>query len=82
VIYAIRTSGNPLKSRPSRALIASTLGCLAIGVLLTVGPLRGTLGFVRLPSGVYLFVVAVVAVYLTLAEFAKRRVYGRFMVGP
>jgi Mg2+-importing ATPase len=82
VIYAIRTSGNPLRSRPSRALIASTLGCLAIGVMLTVGPLRGTLGFVRLPGGIYLFVAAVVAVYLTLAEIAKRRVYRRFLTAP
>jgi Mg2+-importing ATPase len=81
VIYVIRTSGNPLRSRPSPALIASTLGCLAIGVLLTIGPLRGTLGFVRLPVGVYLFVLGVVAIYLTLAELAKRRVYRRFTSG-
>jgi len=77
VIYVIRTSGNPLRSRPSRALLISTLGAIAVGFTLTVSPLRGTFGFTRLPASIYLYVFGVAVVYLALVEVVKRRIYRR-----
>jgi Mg2+-importing ATPase len=80
VIYVIRTAGNPLRSLPSRPLAISTVSVVALGVLLTHGPLRGILGFVRLPWGVLAFVVTITAVYLGCVEVVKRRVYRQFLL--
>jgi Mg2+-importing ATPase len=72
VIFIIRTSRNPLRSRPSRPLRSTTLIIVAIGVLLPFTPVAGSLGFVPLP-GIYLsFVVAATLVYLCLVEAGKR----------
>jgi len=72
VIFVIRTSGNPLRSRPSRPLTSTTLIIVAIGVLLPFSPLARPLGFVPLP-GIYLaFVAAATFVYLLLVEVSKR----------
>jgi Mg2+-importing ATPase len=73
VLFVIRTSKNPLRSRPSRPLIASCLGVVAIGMYLPFSPLAGTLGFTALSAGYYGFVAAATAVYLLLVEAAKRR---------
>lgn len=80
VIYVIRTAGNPLRSLPSRPLAISTVSAVVLGVLLTHGPLRGILGFVRLPWGVLAFVVTITAVYLGCVEVVKRRVYRQFLL--
>jgi P-type Mg2+ transporter len=72
VIFVIRTTGNPLRSRPSRPLVATNLITVAIGILLPFSFLARPLGFVALP-GMYLAFVAVAAlVYLCLVEIGKR----------
>jgi Mg2+-importing ATPase len=72
VIFIIRTSRNPLRSRPSWPLISTTLLIVAIGVLLPFSPLARPLGFVPLP-GIYLaFVAAATFIYLCLVEVGKR----------
>ena len=38
VLFVIRTSKNPLRSRPSRALVATCLGSIAVGVVLPFQP--------------------------------------------
>lgn len=73
VLFVIRTAGNPLRSRPSKALILSVLAALAIGILLPVTPLAGDLGFVLLPPAFFVFLVAASGTYLLLVEMAKRR---------
>ncbi len=80
VIYVIRTAGNPLRSLPSRPLAISTLMAVMLGVLLTHGPLRGLLGFVRLPWDLLAFVLAITVVYLACVEGVKHRVYRQFLL--
>jgi Mg2+-importing ATPase len=71
VLFVIRTSGNPLRSRPSRPLLATCLGVVAVGLYLPFSPLAGILGFTRLPGSYFIFVAVATAVYLLLVEAAK-----------
>jgi Mg2+-importing ATPase len=73
VLFVIRTAGNPLRSRPSKALIASVLLAIAIGVILPATPLATDLGFVLLPPAFFMFLIAATVTYLLLVEMAKRR---------
>jgi Mg2+-importing ATPase len=73
VLFVIRTSGNPLRGHPSRALVLSALGALAIGLTLPFLPLAAALGFVPLPASFFAYVAAVVVAYLALVEVVKRR---------
>jgi Mg2+-importing ATPase len=72
VLFVIRTSKNPFRSRPSIPLIASCLGVVAIGLCLPFSPLAGVLGFTPLPGSYFAFVAVATAVYLLLVEAAKR----------
>ena len=72
VIFVIRTSRNPLRSRPSRPLVTTTLIIVAIGVLLPFSPLAGPLGFAPLPGIYFAYLAAATFVYLVLVEFGKR----------
>lgn len=73
VLFVIRTTGNPLRSRPSKALIVSVLLAIAIGVILPATPLATDLGFVLLPPAFFMFLIAATVTYLLLVEMAKRR---------
>jgi cation transport ATPase-like protein len=76
VIFAIRTHRVPFfRSRPSPALAASTLICVAIGVALPFSPFAGALGFTALPAAFLAALLVMVAVYLALIELGKRRFY-------
>lgn len=72
VLFVIRTSKNPLRSRPSRALTATCLAVVAIGIYLPFSPLAGVLGFTALPAGYFAFLAIVTGTYLLLVEGAKR----------
>ena len=74
VLFVIRTAGNPLRSRPSRALLATMAAVATVAVVLPWTPLARMLGFVPLPGRFLLLLVAIVAVYLVAVEVAKRRV--------
>jgi len=71
VIYVIRTMGNPLKSRPSRPLLITTLLVMVAGALLPFSGLAAPLGFVPLSGTFYLFVTVATLVYLLLVQLAK-----------
>jgi Mg2+-importing ATPase len=73
VLFVIRTSKNPLRSRPSGPLIATCLGVVAIGIYLPFSPLAGVLGFTPLPGAYFAFVAVATGAYLLLVEAAKRR---------
>jgi magnesium-transporting ATPase (P-type) len=77
VIFVIRTFGNPLRSRPSRALAITTLVIVALGVALPVSPLGPWLGFCHLPASYYAFLAAAVVTYLALVEITKRLLFAR-----
>ena len=72
VVFVIRTAGNPLRSRPSRALTATVLAVVAFAVALPYTPLAGPLGFVPLPAEYLALVALGTVLYLALAELAKR----------
>ncbi len=73
VLLVIRTAGNPLRSPPSPALAATTVGAVAIALALPFSPLAEALGFRPLPVGYLMFVGAVTAAYLLAVDLVKRR---------
>jgi len=77
VLFVIRTSENPLRSRPSNPLLATCLAVVAIGTYLPFSPLAGMLGFTRLPAGFFIFLAVATGAYLLLVEAAKRRLLSR-----
>jgi len=77
VLFVIRTSGNPFRSRPSGPLLATCLAVVAIGLYLPFSPLAGMLGFTAMPASFFIFLTVATAAYLLLVEAAKRRLFGR-----
>jgi P-type Mg2+ transporter len=86
VIFVIRTQGSPLRSQPSRWLVATSLAVVATAVLLPLSPLGSTLGFVPLPVRFFPVLAALVGAYLVAVEAVKRWFYRRlgasFVGGP
>jgi Mg2+-importing ATPase len=81
VIYIIRTQKIPfLQSRPSRALVATTLGAVVLGLILIQPGLGEFFGFAPLPAAVILIIFVMVVVYLLLVEFVKQLFYKRMAV--
>jgi len=72
VVFVIRTTKNPLRSRPSVPLLATCLAVVAIGTYLPFSPLAKVLGFTPLPFSFFVFVAAATVVYLLLVEAVKR----------
>jgi len=72
VIFVIRTSKNPLRSRPSGPLLASCLAAVAVGTYLPFSPLAKMLGFTPLPLSYFAFVAVATALYLLLVQAGKR----------
>ncbi len=75
VIFVIRTRRNPLKSRPNRWLMVTSLAVVAIAILLPFSPLAGVLGFAPLPAEFFLLLAVLLSTYLVLVEIAKRWFY-------
>jgi Mg2+-importing ATPase len=75
VIFLIR-SRRPLgrKNGPHPVLIATSLGAIAIAILLATGPFRSAFGFVTMPAQIAVAITAITAGYLVVAEAAKRLV--------
>jgi len=74
VLFIIRTSKSPLRSRPSAALVATCLAAISVGVFLPFSPLARVLGFTPLPPAFFVFLALATAAYLALVEFAKHRI--------
>jgi Mg2+-importing ATPase len=79
VLFVIRTMGNPLASRPSRALTVTTAGVAAIGLVLPATPIAPLLGFAVPPPAYFGFLVVMTVAYLGLVEVVKRRVARRLL---
>ena len=75
VIFVIRTRGNPLASRPGRALALTSLAVVIAAAALPFTPAGPYLGFVAPPAEFYPILVALVAGYLVLAQLVKTRFY-------
>jgi len=75
VIFVIRTRGNPFKSRPHPALIATSLGIATLGALLPFTPLGTYFGFVRPPAQFYFILGGMALAYLLVVQIAKKGFY-------
>jgi Mg2+-importing ATPase len=80
VLFVIRTMQNPFRSRPSRALAATTIAIVLAALALPYTPIAGPLGFVPLPPSFLAFVAAATLTYLALVELVKRRVFANALV--
>jgi Mg2+-importing ATPase len=72
VIFVIRTRRSPLRSHPSRHLALTSLGVVALAVLLPWLPVAATLGLTPLPLHWLAALGGLVALYLGLAAVLKR----------
>lgn len=79
VLFVIRTAGSPFRSRPSLPLTITTLGVVAVGLLLPFSPLSNVLGFTALPGKYFLFLAAMTVTYLFFVEVVKRHLMRRLM---
>lgn len=76
VLFVIRTTGNPLRSRPSNALIVSVVAAALVGMVIPITPLAADLGFVPLPPAFFAFLAGATVTYLMLVQLVKRRFMG------
>ncbi|MEP7007777.1 MAG: magnesium-translocating P-type ATPase [Sphingomonas bacterium] len=72
VIFIIRTNGRPWRDLPRPWLAASSLGALAVAMLLPFTPPGAWFGFVMPPWRITLALGLIVVFYLSAAEVAKR----------
>ncbi|MBS0251103.1 MAG: magnesium-translocating P-type ATPase, partial [Proteobacteria bacterium] len=72
VIFVMRTQARPWLSRPHPALVASSLGIVALAVAVPFTQLGTWFGFVPLPMDVLLALAGLTAIYLVMAEQVKR----------
>ena len=77
VIFVIRTSGNPLRSRPNPVLVATSLAIVAVAIGLPYTAIGRWFGFVPLPSAFLAALCGMVVCYLAIAEGVKRWFYHR-----
>lgn len=76
VVYIIRTRKIPfLQSTPSKSLIISTLFAIVASVLFIVTPLAVFFRFGTIPLDSFVWIAAIVAVYLVLAQIVKTVFY-------
>jgi Mg2+-importing ATPase len=82
VVYIIRTRKIPfLQSRPSKWVVFSTIGAVALGLVLTMPFIGKFLGFTFLPWYILLIILGYVIVYLFWVEGVKRIFYKHFYKG-
>ena len=76
VVLVIRTRRVPFfKSTPSKTLLFALIGINLFAFALTITPLAKNFGFVALPINFYIALAIMIFLYLTLVEFAKRRLF-------
>jgi P-type Mg2+ transporter len=75
VVFALRSALPIWRSRPSRALVASSAGVGAVALALPYSPLAGLLDFTPLPAAVLSAMLGLVALYFASAEALKRVVH-------
>ncbi|HKS28687.1 MAG TPA: magnesium-translocating P-type ATPase [Pyrinomonadaceae bacterium] len=80
VIFVIRTAGNPLRSRPSRALALTVSLIVLSALLIPFSPVASLLGFTPLPFTLLLILGAMIVTYLLIVEFVKRRLMRRLFL--
>ena len=78
VVFVIRSRRTPFyKSKPSKFLLASSLGVISFAMILPFTPLGSLFGFVPPPPAFFAALAMILGVYLLLAETVKRWFYKR-----
>ena len=77
VVFVIRTTGNPLRSRPSRPLLLSVLAVVAIAGALPCTPMGTLLRLTPLPTSLLGAIAILSATYLMLVQAVKTWFYRR-----
>ena len=72
VLLVIRTAGNPFRSRPSKALMTTTVAVVAIGFLIPFSPVAELFAFTPLPMMYFAFLIPATAAYLTAVSVVRR----------
>ncbi len=75
VLFVIRTMGNPLRSRPSLLLSATTGAVAILALAFPYLPFAGLFGFTTLPLAYLGYVTGAALTYLLLVEFVKRLIF-------
>jgi Mg2+-importing ATPase len=79
VLFVIRTAGNPLRSRPSRWLTATTAIVAGLAFAIPYTPLAPVLGFTTLPTAYIAYVIGATLTYLLLVEGVKGMIFRRHL---
>lgn len=83
VIFSIRTSRTPFfRSRPSTALVASSLAVVLFALLAPFSALAGPFQFVHLPMEFYAILALFALAYLGLVELLKTLFYRSRILNP
>ncbi|POR47134.1 magnesium-translocating P-type ATPase [Bosea psychrotolerans] len=72
VIFIIRTARPLWTSRPHPVLVTTSLGALAVALILALTPLGGFIGFAALPLPILAAITGISLSYLAAAEILKR----------
>ncbi len=73
IIHVIRTRKIPfIQSRASWPLLISTILVITLGIWLPYSPLGDVLGFVKLPSLFWPFIIGIILAYFVLTQLIKR----------
>jgi P-type Mg2+ transporter len=74
-VLVIRSRGPFFRSRPSKYLLAATLGVVLATLTIPFTPLALPFGFGRLPIAFLLILGIIIALYLVAAEITKMLFY-------
>lgn len=77
IVLVIRTQRSMFQSKPSRALLFTTIAIALITLILPYTPLADLLGFQALPPEFLALLAAIVGLYILSAETVKRMFYRR-----
>ena len=77
VVFVIRTTGNPLRSRPSRALTLTVLVVVGVAFALPYTPFGSLIGFTPMPPALLGIIAVFAATYLALVQAVKTWFYRR-----
>jgi len=75
VVFVIRTTGTPWRSRPSRTLTLAVLGVVCAGFVLPYTFLGALVGFTPMPAPLVAAILLFAATYLAIVQVVKVRFY-------
>jgi Mg2+-importing ATPase len=75
IVLVIRTRRPFFKSAPGKYLLIATLGVVSVTIILPFTPLANLLGFGVMPGKFFIILGVIVALYMVVAEIAKRIFY-------